>query len=150
MSFSANLQSVNMKNTINTAISQVFPSYLWICSFQHKLTNHSFSTRDLTRFFGICDLENPILTFPPHIILSFFRAYYILPSRDGFELEFSGSSEPELWRFRAEPSRAEPSWSTSVSELKPSWIYTSLSSNFFQFPNFASVSWFQSILWSFM
>ena len=27
-------------------------------------------------------------------------------SRDEFELEFSGSSEPELWRFRAEPSRA--------------------------------------------
>ena len=34
--------------------------------------------------------------------------------RDGFELEFSGSSKPELWRFRAEPSRAGalqfPSW----------------------------------------
>ena len=29
-----------------------------------------------------------------------------LISRDEFELEFSGSSEPELWRFRAEPSRA--------------------------------------------
>ena len=27
-------------------------------------------------------------------------------TRDEFELEFSGSSEPELWRFRAEPSRA--------------------------------------------
>ena len=27
--------------------------------------------------------------------------------RDEFELEFSGSSEPELWRFRAKPSRAE-------------------------------------------
>ena len=27
-------------------------------------------------------------------------------SRDAFELEFSGSSEPELLRFRAEPSRA--------------------------------------------
>ena len=26
--------------------------------------------------------------------------------RDGFELEFSGSSEPELWMFRAEPRRA--------------------------------------------
>ena len=25
---------------------------------------------------------------------------------DEFELEFSGSSEPELWRFRAESSRA--------------------------------------------
>ena len=27
-------------------------------------------------------------------------------SSDGFELEFSGSSEPELWSFRAESSRA--------------------------------------------
>ena len=29
-----------------------------------------------------------------------------LPNRDEFELEFSGSSEPELWSFRAESSRA--------------------------------------------
>ena len=28
---------------------------------------------------------------------------HMLAIRDGFELEFSGSSEPELWRFRAEP-----------------------------------------------
>ena len=27
-------------------------------------------TRDLTRFFGICDVEKAILTFPPHSILS--------------------------------------------------------------------------------
>ena len=33
-------------------------------------SNPSSSTRDLTRFFGICDLEKPILTFPPHSILS--------------------------------------------------------------------------------
>ena len=30
----------------------------------------------------------------------------IVQARDGFELEFSGSSEPELWKFQAEPSRA--------------------------------------------
>ena len=36
------------------------------------------------------------------------KADEIIPlgSRDKFELEFSGSSEPELWRFRAETSRA--------------------------------------------
>ena len=37
-----------------------------------------------------------------------------MPTRDEFELEFSGSSEPELWSFRAESSRAGalqfPSW----------------------------------------
>ena len=31
--------------------------------------------------------------------------HYVLSS-DEFELEFSGSSEPELWRVRAESSRA--------------------------------------------
>ena len=43
--------------------------------------------------------------------------------RDEFELEFSGSSQAKLWRFRAEPSQAEPSWGTSIFELKPSWQY---------------------------
>ena len=36
-------------------------------------SNHSSSTRDLTRFFGICDVEKAILTFPPHSILSLHR-----------------------------------------------------------------------------
>jgi hypothetical protein len=31
---------------------------------------------------------------------------YGMYTRDEFELEFSGSSEPELWMFRAESSRA--------------------------------------------
>ena len=39
-------------------------------------------------------------------------------TRDEFELEFSGSSEPELWKFRAEPS-----WGTLIFELKPSWNF---------------------------
>ena len=46
---------------------------------------------------------------------------YILLSRDEFELEFSGSSEPEL--SMKVPSWAEPSWGTSIFELKPSWIF---------------------------
>ena len=33
-----------------------------------------------------------------------------LATRDEFKLEFSGSSEPELWRFQAEPS-----WGTLFS-----------------------------------
>ena len=41
-------------------------------------SNDSSSTRDLTRFFGICDLEKPILTFPPHSILSFPISLYIV------------------------------------------------------------------------
>ena len=30
-----------------------------------------------------------------------------LNDSDGFELEFSSSSKPELWKFQAEPSQAE-------------------------------------------
>ena len=41
-----------------------------------------------------------------------------LLTRDEFELEFSCSSKPELWKFRAEPSLG-----TSFSELKPSWNF---------------------------
>ena len=75
---------------------------------------------------------------------------YMINSRDGFELEFSGSSESELWRFRAEPS-----WGTFIFELKPSWqfwqyVCMSKSLNFFKliFPrillsDFASITWFQ-------
>ena len=33
-------------------------------------SNHSSSIRDLTRFFGICDVEKAILTFPPQSILT--------------------------------------------------------------------------------
>ena len=35
-------------------------------------SNHSSSTRDFTRFFGNCDVKKPILTFPPHSILSMY------------------------------------------------------------------------------
>ena len=40
----------------------------------------------------------------------------ILSTSDEPELEFSGSSWAELWRFRAEPS-----WGTLIFELNPSW-----------------------------
>ena len=44
----------------------------WFFHITHakNSSNHSSSTRDLTRFLGICDVEKPILTFPPHSILS--------------------------------------------------------------------------------
>ena len=44
-----------------------------------------------------------------------------ISNSDEFELEFSGSSRAELWRFRAEPS-----WGTSIFELKPSWNFFTL------------------------
>ena len=46
-------------------------------------SNHSSLTRDLTRFFGICDVEKPILTFPPHSILSVCSKFFRTPSRGG-------------------------------------------------------------------
>ena len=56
-------------------------------------------------------------------------------TRDGFELEFSGSSKPELWMFRAEPSRAGTlqfsSWNRAENFLRTT----------IKFPNFLPVSW---------
>ena len=37
--------------------------------------------------------------------MELYNSIYV-DSRDEFELEFSSSSKPELWRFRVEPSRA--------------------------------------------
>ena len=48
----------------------------------------------------------------------YFKKSQHVATRDEFELEFSSSSEPELWRIRAEPS-----WGTLIFELKPSWHY---------------------------
>ena len=47
----------------------------WVFHITHAkkgLPNHSSSTRDLKDFFSICDVENTILTYPPHSILSVF------------------------------------------------------------------------------
>ena len=64
-------------------ISWLYFSTMWIlwgrtceyCVFhithaEKGLPNHSSSTRDLKDFFSICDVENTILTYPPHSILS--------------------------------------------------------------------------------
>ena len=73
------------------AISQVFSDCMHICSFQQcqycEIGNVSMGfSKSLMpkilykslvfdswfdKIFGICDLENPILTFPPHSIVSF-------------------------------------------------------------------------------
>ena len=48
----------------------------WVFHITHAkkgLPNHSSSTRDLKDFFSICDVENTILTYPPHSILSFLN-----------------------------------------------------------------------------
>ena len=44
--------------------------------------------------------------------------HQIISTSDEPEPEFSSSSRAELWRFRAEPS-----WGTLISELKPSWVF---------------------------
>ena len=58
----------------------------WVFHITHAkkgLPNHSSSTRDLKDFFSICDVENTILTYPPHSILSL--CYIILlPKYFGF------------------------------------------------------------------
>ena len=80
--FYSSFLSVNMKNTVTLLLFDKF--FLHICAFAVLYNvntvrsemwvwffpNHLSSTRDLTRFFGICDLEKPILTFPSHSILS--------------------------------------------------------------------------------
>jgi hypothetical protein len=59
------------------------------------------------------------------------------------------SDEPEL-EFSSS-SRAEPSWGTLIFELKPSWTENFLTHFFPQvFIIRSPVSWFQSILWSFI
>ena len=48
----------------------------WVFHITHAkkgLPKHSSSTRDLKDFFSICDVENTILTYPPHSILSLFH-----------------------------------------------------------------------------
>ena len=53
----------------------------WVFHITHAkkgLPNHSSSTRDLKDFFSICDVENTILTYPPHTILSFLAKIGIL------------------------------------------------------------------------
>ena len=52
----------------------------WVFHITHAkkgLPNHSSSTRDLKDFFSICDVENTILTYPPHSILSIFTLYKV-------------------------------------------------------------------------
>ena len=58
-------------NNVNTVRSEMWVLFFHITHTKNS-SNHSSSTCDLTRFFGICDVEKSILTFPPHSILSIF------------------------------------------------------------------------------
>ena len=52
----------------------------WVFHITHAkkgLPNHSSSTRDLKDFFSICDVENTILTYPPHSILSLLACQFL-------------------------------------------------------------------------
>ena len=52
----------------------------WVFHITHAkkgLPNHSSSTRDLKDFFSICDVENTILTYPPHSILSLLSSKWL-------------------------------------------------------------------------
>ena len=76
-------------------ISWLYFSTMWIlwgrkcdyCVFhithaKKGLPNHSSSTRDLKDFFSICDVENTILTCPPHSILSLLCQIFVFWIRD--------------------------------------------------------------------
>ena len=59
---------------------------------------------------------------------------HTLDIRDGFEPEFPGSSEPELWKFRAELSRA--------GALQfPSWNRADNTDNMFRISSYKALPW---------
>ena len=86
------------------AISQVFSDCMHICSFQQcqycEIGNVSMGfSKSLMpkilykslvfdswfdKIFGICDLENPILTFPPHSIVSLLSQAQLPLARDNW------------------------------------------------------------------
>ena len=96
--------------------------------------------------------SNKLLTWPSFLILSrlvgFFCVFKLnmvskkVHISDEPELEFSGSSRSELGKFQAELS-----WGTLISELNRNCL-----NSFFPqvFIIRSPVSWFQSILWSFI
>ena len=63
----------------------------------HESKEHS-STRDLTRCFGICDLEKPILTFPPLSILSL--PFILILDKDRFAEMFQAADILIHWLIR--------------------------------------------------
>ena len=89
-------------------------------------------------------LVSPSLVFERWQITFFYR-HTALFARDEFELEFPVWSKPSY-------EGSEPSWGTSIFELKPSWQYwqnvLQKIANFYsylgttiKFPNFRPVSW---------
>ena len=92
----------------------------WVFHITHAkkgLPNHSSSTRDLKDFFSICDVENTILTYPPHSILSlpskislslfllihqfvFINTPYLTDSYIGFTLNMESVSQNTIFGLK--------------------------------------------------
>ena len=75
------------------------------------IQNHSLIFKDVLISLYLCTvLSLSAVSYPisqkwkKEICISFIANHTF--TRDEFKLEFFGSNEPELWRFRAEPSRA--------------------------------------------
>ena len=89
----------------------------WLNSQQPKTGEHVEHRSNTSFFLQLYDILQSAVRYCKNISTTYINPFSIqssIPNRDGFEQEFSGSSEPELWRFRAEPSRAGalqfPSW----------------------------------------
>ena len=139
----------------------IWSSFNWaIISDEPELEFSGSSRAELWRFRAepswgtlIFELKPSWNFFKPQLRIR-LRPFIILNTSDEPEPDFSSSSRAELWRFRAEPSRAEPSWGTSISELKPSWNFFDLrefSMNFQR--SFNEFSWtfrlFNEFSWNF-
>ena len=80
----------------------------WVFHITHAkkgLPNHSSSTRDLKDFFSICDVENTILTYPPHSILSFLSK--IWQFFQWYTRSRNFWPKPKVFSFRLSVSAAE-------------------------------------------
>ena len=100
--------------TLISFFSLVFHLHM-ICTCWH-LTTSNF----VHFYFVLTKIPSDI--YPPSTVTVTMRKEKRETCRDEFEPEFSGSSEPELWRFRAEPSRAGAlQFSSWRSRAGPSW-----------------------------
>jgi hypothetical protein len=89
----------------------------WLNSQQPKTGEHVEHRSNTSFFLQLYDILLSAVRYCKNISTTYINSFSIqssIPNRDEFEQEFSGSSEPELWRFRAEQSRAGalqfPSW----------------------------------------
>ena len=111
-------------------------------SYSQRLTIHARCRMHLLKF----PLDSQIC---PLWISSYgYASRYVNLVWDEFELEFSGLSKPELWRFRAEPSRAGAlqfsSWNRADKKEK-FWPchpnFPILCIYYYDYNQFISISW---------